>query len=552
MREKWSRIIALLTGFLVVILVAAFAYVQNSAPAPDADTATDMAGSVPPATVALDPQCIAAGREIYQQQKCAACHAIAGQGNPRNPLDDVGARRSVQELRDWIIGAEALREILSPRAFSRKQTYRSLPDEELRVLVIYLQSLRPDFETKEVVETTDTPVPVAAGENGTCLTCHTNAGHLMQVVRPAEAPPEDGCTATPSRPAFLNAFVNTAFTETTHGEIGCTGCHGGDATAGDIAAAHDDMTDAEAGCATCHAEITDLHATSLHGTLNGMAHALKLRSGPENFHKLGTVWNNDCASCHAACSDCHVTLPGAVGGGLLRGHEFFATPPMEDTCAVCHGTRAGAEYLGKWDGVAPDVHYQAGMHCIDCHTNDMHGDGTLYTSRWEVDGRPQCTDCHAALPNESVEAHEANHDDMSCQTCHSQPYQNCFSCHAGLEDGAFFRKADHKGLDFKIGRNTAPGYPYSIVPLRNNPVARDGFAQFGENLLPNFDDYPTWKTAAPHNIRRITPQNQTCANCHGNEDLFLLERYLDEEGAEANKSVTLPPPRALEQNVPQK
>jgi cytochrome c5 len=170
MREKWSHIVAIFTGFLVVILVAAFAYVQNSAPTPNADTATDRAtdraGGVQPATGALDPQCIAAGREIYQQQECATCHAIAGQGNPRNPLDDVGARRSAQELRDWTIGADAVQEILSPRAFDRKQAYRHLPDEDLRVLVIFLQSLRPGIGGKAVLETTNPPVPVTADGNG--------------------------------------------------------------------------------------------------------------------------------------------------------------------------------------------------------------------------------------------------------------------------------------------------------------------------------------------------------------------------------------------------
>ncbi len=546
MREIWARRIAFLTGLAVLFLTVVFAALQN--PVETTGSGAD-SGDVPlPAdtvvAVALDAECIEAGKLVYQNKGCARCHSIGGQGNPRNPLDGVGAKHSSETMADWIIGAESLRGVLPDRAIVQKQTYKVLAQEQLRVLSIYMQSLRPDGDAPSMP--VEEPEVMLTDEDGTCLTCHTNAGNLMQVVKPAEAPPEDGCAAAPSRPPFLNAFVNAAFTDTTHGELGCTGCHGGDATTDDKTVAHGGMLDAEAGCVDCHADITKLHSTSLHGTLNGMSHALELRSGPENFHKLDTVWHNDCASCHASCSDCHVTLPGAVGGGLLRGHEFFKTPPMEDTCAVCHGTRAGAEYLGKWGGVEPDVHHQAGMHCIDCHTNDMHGDGTLYTSRWDVAGRSQCTDCHEDLPNDSVEAHMAEHDDMSCQTCHSQPYQNCFSCHAGLEDGAFFRKADHKGLDFKIGRNTVTGYPYSIVPLRNNPVSRDGFAYFGENLLPHFDEYPTWKTAAPHNIQRITPQNETCANCHGNADLFLLEEYLDELGSEANKSVIIPPARTLE------
>ncbi|NOR55836.1 MAG: c-type cytochrome [Sulfurovum sp.] len=131
------------------------------------------------------------------------------------------------------------------------------------------------------------------------------------------------------------------------------------------------------------------------------------------------------------------------------------------------------------EGVEPDVHFEAGMHCLDCHKNDMHGDGTSYTSRGDVKGRPQCTDCHDALPNSSTPQHNTLHKNVSCQVCHAQPYQNCF----------------------------------------------------GKNQMPNFDKYPTWKTIAPHNIRRITPQNSSCQNCHGNKKLFLQKEDLDENGS---------------------
>ncbi|KQI70700.1 hypothetical protein AN191_16695 [Loktanella sp. 5RATIMAR09] len=386
-----------------------------------------------------------------------------------------------------------------------------------------------------------TPVQAEERVTGTCIACHSNAGFLMGAVTPPEAPPEDGCAAAPSRPAFLNAFVRPGFPDSLHGQIGCVACHGGDDSASDAAAAHSGMTDANATCASCHADQAERHETSLHGTLSGMAHALRLRSGDENFHTLDPMWQADCASCHADCSDCHVTLPQAVGGGLLSGHEFFGRPPMDLTCASCHGSRAGAEYLGLHEGIAADVHFEAGMHCVDCHTNDLHGDGTLYETRWQVEGRAQCTDCHAALPNRSVPAHMTGHDDVSCQVCHAQPYQGCFDCHSGEEDGAYFRRAGSKSLDLTIGRNTAEGYPYGFVTLRSNPVARDSFDHFGAGLLPHFDDYPTWKTAAPHNIRRVTEQNRTCAGCHDNPDLYLSPADLDPEGAAANINATVPP-----------
>ncbi len=419
-----------------------------------------------------------------------------------------------------------------------------------------------EYLAEEVTETIYEPLaPIALSatqqvstnnKNGSCLSCHSDAGHLMQVVKPKQGPSEDSCASAPSRAAFLNAFVNPEFVTTVHGSLGCVGCHSGDATSEDKSVAHDGLVDAEAGCVNCHSDIVELHATSLHGSLSGKLHTLQLRSGHKSFEQLEPAWQADCASCHASCSDCHITLPGAVGGGLIKGHEFIKRPPMKDTCALCHGSRAGGEYLGTFEGLKPDVHFEAGLHCIDCHKNDLHGDGETYTSRWEVDGRPQCGDCHAELPNQTAAAHSTNHLDLSCQTCHSQPYQNCFGCHSGEENGEYVRRADDKRLDLKIGRNTVPGYPHDVVTVRNNPVSRNSFDHYGENLLPHFDQYPTWKTTAPHNIQRVTEQNRSCQSCHGNSELFINADDLNTEGSAANKTVITKPAHDLSSGAPSK
>ncbi|MFC1672698.1 hypothetical protein ACFL12_00975 [Pseudomonadota bacterium] len=359
------------------------------------------------------------------------------------------------------------------------------------------------------------------GVNGACLDCHTDAGYLMQTVAPPPSSDADSCAAAPTRPPFLSSFVNPAFPSSTHGQLGCTACHGGDADTKDADSAHSAMTPATGTCADCHEEVAQLYATSLHNTLGGMAHALKLRSGKANFHKLDQMWANDCATCHASCADCHLSLPAAVGGGLIKGHEFFKRPPMKDTCAVCHGSRAGGEYLGSHEGLQPDVHFKAGMHCLDCHKNDLHGDGQNYTDRWQVQGRPLCTDCHPALPNDQVREHSEDHLNVSCQVCHAQPYQNCFACHSEITDQGYKRQAGHKEWNLKVGDNTVDGYPYDIVTVRKNPVARNSFASFGPDLLPYFDDRPTWKTAAPHNIVRDAAQSKRCSGCHDSDQLYL-------------------------------
>ncbi|PHS40390.1 MAG: hypothetical protein COB07_04650 [Sulfurovum sp.] len=539
MRELISKYIVLLTSVLIVMLSVLFAMSQNR---DETDTKKDISSALTIKTIALDSKKIHKGKKLFSSQGCARCHSVEGKGNKRNPLDSVGDRLNEDSLKKWIIGDDSLQDKMSERAFEQKQKYKQLLPDELEALVEYMRSLRLD--TNVSIEKEDTNISekpkqkeFEVGKNGTCLECHSNAGHMMQTVKPKDAPSDDGCAVGPSRPAFLNAFVNKEFEHSTHGKLGCTGCHGGDAKEDDQEKAHLRMVPAESKCVICHSDIVTLHASSLHSTLSGMSHTLKLRSGEDNFHKLGTVWNNDCKSCHAGCADCHIILPRAVGGGLLKGHEFLKKPPMKETCATCHGSRAGAEYLGTHEGLEPDVHFEAGMHCLDCHKNDLHGDGTTYTSRWDVKGRPECTDCHDALPNDSTPHHSASHVNVSCQVCHSQPYQNCFGCHAEMKEGHYIRKTSHKSIDFKIGNNTLKDALIEYTTVRSNPVSRDSFEYFGKNLLPHFDDHPTWKTIAPHNIRRITPQNRSCANCHGNKKLFLQKEDLDENGSKENNAV---------------
>jgi thiosulfate/3-mercaptopyruvate sulfurtransferase len=69
------------------------------------------------------------------------------------------------------------------------------------------------------------------------------------------------------------------------------------------------------------------------------------------------------------------------------------------------------------------------------------------------------------------------------------------------------------------------------------PIDRDSFSYYGEDLLPNFDSLPTWKYATPHNIQRITPQNESCNACHGNDEIFLTADDVGPDELEANRDV---------------
>lgn len=132
MREIWVRIVAATSGLAAVLLALAFAWSQN--PGPPAR---------PPAAPATAPSGVAeAGRAVFEAQGCAMCHAVAGKGNPRSPLDGVGARHDAAVLRDWTLATGSAEAALSTRAKVVKEDYRELPLAELDALIAYLQSLR--------------------------------------------------------------------------------------------------------------------------------------------------------------------------------------------------------------------------------------------------------------------------------------------------------------------------------------------------------------------------------------------------------------------------
>ncbi len=133
MRETLARWVALLTTAVTVSLSVWFAWIHN--PSPER-------GEVRPAPTADPVTADHPGRAVYDAQRCAVCHSIAGVGSPRSPLDGVGARRDREELEKWIVGAAELEDALPPSTFRRKQAYQALPQAELDALVAYLATLR--------------------------------------------------------------------------------------------------------------------------------------------------------------------------------------------------------------------------------------------------------------------------------------------------------------------------------------------------------------------------------------------------------------------------
>ena len=343
---------------------------------------------------------------------------------------------------------------------------------------------------------------------------------------------------------------NQDFAETIHGEMGCVTCHGGNGATDDKAEAHTEMRRepiSATACGDCHPDIVETDANSLHSTLRGYQTVLGERTNKETMSVImEEAFGNHCESCHTSCGQCHVSRPTNLGGGLTAGHEFKKIPPMNLTCTGCHGSRVEMEYKGKNEGIPADVHWtKGGLPCFECHTVDeIHGKlDDKAADRYDGAPTPACTNCHPEVVEDpQIIHHKKIHAEVACQVCHVAEYKNCYSCHVQKsEDGVPFYQIEPSVMGVKIGFNPIQSEerPWKWVPLRHVPVDPETFAYYGDNLLPNFDDRPTWVYATPHSIQRNTPQTESCNNCHGNTELFLTEDDLLPYEIKANQGVVV-------------
>ncbi|GAM08324.1 hypothetical protein OR1_00595 [Geobacter sp. OR-1] len=247
------------------------------------------------------------------------------------------------------------------------------------------------------------------------------------------------------------------------------------------------------------------------------------------------VFTKACNSCHAACGDCHVKVPviGGLNIGLIKGHTFVRRDEGK-TCALCHGGRVYPEFTGEYGGT-PDVHYQKGMICLDCHKqSESHGDGTIQTNRKEIKERPSCQKCHPVGSDKSdkaKEAHAAHNGKLSCVACHSSGgYRNCTNCHEG--------KGATSTPGFILGLN--PRDKKTVTTLRIIPTVRDTFAESGVKM-EKFDALPNYWDTSPHNIKKRTDRTRSCDTCHVEKTSFLTKEILIKGGSKANEELIREP-----------
>lgn len=209
-------------------------------------------------------------------------------------------------------------------------------------------------------------------------------------------------------------------------QLACTVCHKGNDQGESKEAAHADMLfqpahpdNLAATCGPCHQDETAELSHSLHYTLRNSVNAVRqafgatdtlasltdipIKARPDTITELADdLLRRRCLRCHlfsqgddysatshaTGCGACHL----AYSDGKLVDHTFKA--PEDGQCLSCHyGNRVGFDFYGRFEhdfnkeyrtpytiaettdrpygveyhNLAPDIHQQRGLVCIDCH-----------------------------------------------------------------------------------------------------------------------------------------------------------------------------------------
>jgi len=152
----------------------------------------------------------------------------------------------------------------------------------------------------------------------------------------------------------------------------CSRCHIGTTNGDSYSAAHG------SGCASCHFPWNDT------ATYEGRDKTMQGKAGHSASHAMSSLPDSRvCSRCHNRSGRIAYSYQGLYDGnnGLVPTRGGEAGPEMG----------SGARNLTH---IAPDVHFAAGMECIDCHTSrDVMGDGFAYRNMY-LQTEIACEDCH--------------------------------------------------------------------------------------------------------------------------------------------------------------
>lgn len=244
------------------------------------------------------------------------------------------------------------------------------------------------------------------------------------------------------------------------------------------------------GCSACHVPYAD----------DGLSQSGDPRISkqsvphPTRHEIVGPPDNTQCTHCHYRGGRIGISYQGfreAAGPGL--------SPESPDTLGTTLHGHDPAFYLtdedttNDFDETPADVHFEAGMHCVDCHTaEDVHGNGHLYAD----------TQCAVSV---------------RCETCHGSARERAQIVDGGpaLEerDGQLILRTKITGLELPVAQVVdlvTPGQPgYSPVAEQSMGVDASGFSHTDQ--VECYTCHSAWIPS--------------CYGCHVEVDFSASARY---------------------------
>lgn len=84
----------------------------------------------------------AAGRKVYDTQKCSLCHSLDGKGNTKGPLAGVAKKYDAATMKLWITQPVEMAKKHNATRKPPMKSFASLPPADVEALVAYLQTLK--------------------------------------------------------------------------------------------------------------------------------------------------------------------------------------------------------------------------------------------------------------------------------------------------------------------------------------------------------------------------------------------------------------------------
>lgn len=230
--------------------------------------------------------------------------------------------------------------------------------------------------------------------------------------------------------------------------------------------------------------------SSLHHTAKGMGYWYdKQNGGLETI--TGVPYSQlGCGNCHVAtCDGCH----RSEADGKIT--YTVATAKDQAKCLTCHAREAAVMKTDKAQG-HEDVHVQAGMQCMDCHTAaDVHGDGTEYMSMKQPGAvAPRCENCHEHVSGNA--SHTAHHGTLDCKACHVRQVVSCTNCH----------------FETMVNTGKRVAVPVSGWVFLMNYEGKVTSANMQSFVAP---DSKTLLMFAPQFSHSVMKAGRACEDCHG-------------------------------------